>query len=42
MDAATADPGQDQRGSPEVAPVWSILDITPTGRPAHWYPKLEY
>jgi predicted dithiol-disulfide oxidoreductase (DUF899 family) len=42
MDEATADPGQDQRGSPEVAPVWSILDITPTGRPAHWYPKLEY
>jgi predicted dithiol-disulfide oxidoreductase (DUF899 family) len=37
-----ADPGQDQRGSPELAPLWSLLDVTPEGRAPDWYPKLRY
>lgn len=39
---ATADPGQDPRDAPEIAPLWNILDLTPAGRAADWYPKLEY
>ena len=39
---ATADPGQDPRDAPDIASLWSILDLTPTGRPADWYPKLSY
>lgn len=42
MDGATADPGQDPRGAPDPAPLWTILDMTPEGRPADWYPKLDY
>jgi predicted dithiol-disulfide oxidoreductase (DUF899 family) len=38
----TADPGQDPRGAPDVAPLWNILDMTPRGRDPDWYPKLEY
>ncbi len=38
----TADPGQDPRGAPDIAPLWNILDITPAGRGADWYPKLAY
>jgi predicted dithiol-disulfide oxidoreductase (DUF899 family) len=38
----TTDPGQDPRGAPEIAPLWNILDLTPGGRGADWYPKLEY
>jgi predicted dithiol-disulfide oxidoreductase (DUF899 family) len=38
----TADPGQDPRGAPEIAPLWNILDLTPQGRGSDWYPKLEY
>jgi predicted dithiol-disulfide oxidoreductase (DUF899 family) len=37
-----ADPGQDPRGAPDVDPLWTILDLTPAGRGATWYPKLEY
>ena len=37
-----ADPGQDPRGAPDVDPLWTILDLTPGGRGATWYPKLEY
>jgi predicted dithiol-disulfide oxidoreductase (DUF899 family) len=37
-----ADPGQDQRGAPELAPLWNVLDQTPDGRAVTWYPKLEY
>ena len=36
------DPGQDPRGAPELAPLWNFLDMTPMGRPADWYPKLDY
>jgi predicted dithiol-disulfide oxidoreductase (DUF899 family) len=37
-----ADPGQDPRGAPDLMPIWTILDSTPEGRRADWYPKLEY
>ncbi|RYX97005.1 MAG: DUF899 domain-containing protein [Comamonadaceae bacterium] len=37
-----ADPGQDPRDAPDIASLWSILDLTPGGRPEGWYPKLEY
>jgi predicted dithiol-disulfide oxidoreductase (DUF899 family) len=36
------DPGQDPRGAPDVAPLWTILDLTPAGRDPRWYPKLSY
>jgi predicted dithiol-disulfide oxidoreductase (DUF899 family) len=38
----TADPGQDSRGAPDLAPLWNYLDMTPEGRDPDWYPKLEY
>ena len=37
-----ADPGQDPRGGPDPAPLWTLLDLTPEGRGTDWYPKLEY
>lgn len=42
MGPETADPKQDPRGAPDIDPLWSILDMTPEGRPATWYPKLDY
>jgi predicted dithiol-disulfide oxidoreductase (DUF899 family) len=42
MGPATADPGQDPRGAPDIDPLWTIFDLTPEGRGADWYPKLEY
>jgi predicted dithiol-disulfide oxidoreductase (DUF899 family) len=42
MGAATADPGQDPREAPEIAPLWNVLDLTPAGRGTNWYPKLAY
>jgi predicted dithiol-disulfide oxidoreductase (DUF899 family) len=42
MGAVTADPGQDPRGAPDLMPIWTILDTTPEGRGADWYPKLDY
>jgi predicted dithiol-disulfide oxidoreductase (DUF899 family) len=42
MGPATADPGQDPRGAPDIQPIWTILDMTPEGRGTDWYPKLEY
>ncbi len=42
MSGETADPGQDPRGAPDPGPLWSLLDDTPEGRPADWYPKLGY
>lgn len=38
---AESDPGQDPRHF-ESDPLWFILDLTPEGRGADWYPKLEY
>jgi predicted dithiol-disulfide oxidoreductase (DUF899 family) len=37
-----ADPGQDPRDQPELAPLWNVLDLTPDGRGPDWYPKLRY
>jgi predicted dithiol-disulfide oxidoreductase (DUF899 family) len=42
MTMAMADPGQDPRDAPDIAPLWSILDLTPAGRGTDWYPKLKY
>jgi predicted dithiol-disulfide oxidoreductase (DUF899 family) len=42
MSAEMADPGQDPRDAPDIAPLWSILDLTPGGRGTDWYPKLSY
>lgn len=42
MGGVTADPGQDPRGAPDLMPLWTILDSTPEGRGAEWYPSLAY
>lgn len=42
MGPGTADPGQDPRGAPDLMSLWTILDSTPEGRGADWYPKLDY
>jgi predicted dithiol-disulfide oxidoreductase (DUF899 family) len=42
MNGASADPGQDPRGAPDLMPLWTILDVTPAGRGTDWYPKLNY
>ena len=38
----TSDPGQDARGAPDPAPLWTVLDMTPEGRGGDWYPSLNY
>jgi predicted dithiol-disulfide oxidoreductase (DUF899 family) len=42
MGGASADPGQDPRGAPDLMPLWNILDTTPEGRGTDWYPSLTY
>jgi predicted dithiol-disulfide oxidoreductase (DUF899 family) len=42
MGEASKDPGQDPRGAPDLMPLWTILDATPEGRGADWYPRLTY
>jgi predicted dithiol-disulfide oxidoreductase (DUF899 family) len=42
MNPSMADPGQDPRGAPDPDPLWLMLDWTPDGRGADWYPKLDY
>ena len=42
MSGPMADPGQDPRGAPDLAPLWNVLDLTPEGRDPKWYPKLSY
>jgi predicted dithiol-disulfide oxidoreductase (DUF899 family) len=37
-----ADPGEDPRTAPDIASLWSILDLTPGGRGKDWYPRLNY
>jgi len=37
-----ADPVQDPRDAPDIASLWSVLDLTPGGRGTDWYPKLQY
>jgi predicted dithiol-disulfide oxidoreductase (DUF899 family) len=40
--AETTDPGFDPHLAPDPTPLWNILDMTPEGRGADWYPSLEY
>ena len=42
MSVEMADPGQDPRDAPDIASLWSVLDLTPEGRGTDWYPKLKY
>jgi predicted dithiol-disulfide oxidoreductase (DUF899 family) len=42
MTPEMADPGQDPRQAPDIASLWSSLDLTPGGRGKDWYPKLSY
>jgi predicted dithiol-disulfide oxidoreductase (DUF899 family) len=42
MPLAAADPDQDPRTAPDIAPLWNLLDLTPEGRGKSWYPKLNY
>ena len=42
MGDASADPGEDPRGAPDLMPLWIVLDMTPEGRGTDWYPKLNY
>jgi predicted dithiol-disulfide oxidoreductase (DUF899 family) len=42
MTREMADPGQDPRDAPDIASLWSVLDLTPGGRGTDWYPKLNY
>lgn len=37
-----SDPGQDPRGARVLAPLWTVLDMTPEGRGVDRYPSLEY
>ncbi len=42
MNKEMADPGQDPRDAPDIASLWSVLDLTPEGRGVDWCPKLRY
>ena len=42
MTKEMADPDQDPRDAPDIASLWSILDLSPGGRGIDWYPKLTY
>jgi predicted dithiol-disulfide oxidoreductase (DUF899 family) len=42
MTREMGDPGQDPRDAPDIASLWSVLDLTPGGRGTDWYPKLQY
>ncbi|MGC9944768.1 MAG: DUF899 family protein [Bryobacteraceae bacterium] len=39
---APAEPGQNQRHIDMMWPLWNLLDLTPEGRGADWYPRLSY
>jgi|HubBroStandDraft_1064217.scaffolds.fasta_scaffold127768_2 predicted dithiol-disulfide oxidoreductase (DUF899 family) len=36
------EPGQNQRHVDMIRPLWNLLDFTPEGRGADWYPSLIY
>ena len=42
MPMEAADPGEDPRTAPDLAVLWSVLDLTPAGRGGDWYPMLQY
>jgi predicted dithiol-disulfide oxidoreductase (DUF899 family) len=42
MNGEMADPGEDPHMAVDIPPLWNILDLTPGGRGADWYPKLSY
>jgi predicted dithiol-disulfide oxidoreductase (DUF899 family) len=37
-----SEPGQNQRHVDMIWPLWNLLDFTPEGRGADWYPSLTY
>ncbi len=39
---ARAERGQNDRHVDMIWPLWNLLDFTPEGRGADWYPKLDY
>lgn len=39
---APPEPGQNQRHIDMMWPLWNLLDLTPEGRGADWYPRLSY
>jgi predicted dithiol-disulfide oxidoreductase (DUF899 family) len=39
---AAPEPGQNQRHVDMIWPLWNLLDFTPEGRGADWYPSLTY
>jgi predicted dithiol-disulfide oxidoreductase (DUF899 family) len=39
---AAPEPGQNQRHIDMIWPLWNLLDFTPEGRGADWYPSLTY
>jgi predicted dithiol-disulfide oxidoreductase (DUF899 family) len=39
---ARPEPGQNERHVDIIWPLWNLLDLTPEGRGADWYPRLRY
>jgi predicted dithiol-disulfide oxidoreductase (DUF899 family) len=39
---APPEPGQNERHIDMMWPLWNLLDLTPEGRGADWYPRLSY
>lgn len=39
---APADPGQDPRHTGTLEPLWTLMDLTPEGRPKKWNEQLSY
>jgi predicted dithiol-disulfide oxidoreductase (DUF899 family) len=42
MAFAPPEPAQNQRHIDMMWPLWNLLDLTPEGRGADWYPRLSY
>ena len=42
MGAASADPGQEPRGGPDLLPLRTILEMRPEGCGRDWYASLCY
>jgi predicted dithiol-disulfide oxidoreductase (DUF899 family) len=41
-DFESADPGKDPTTEPDLMVLWNVLDLTPGGRGADWYPSITY